>query len=160
MTTTADRPDPGRLMQMSWSFAAPLLVSRRACGRAPRSLSQMSSGWSSMRSTTQIAPNPKARPITPPGMPGFLRNPGRVVGGVPRGLVGVPEGYFVECATLSGDLELHAGVGGGGAGLVPTICASAPTMICPISRIWLRSAKKVFSSEYYPMLNAPHLKLE
>ena len=26
MTTTADRPDPGRLMQMSWSFAAPLLV--------------------------------------------------------------------------------------------------------------------------------------
>jgi hypothetical protein len=26
MTTTADRPDPGRLMPMSWSFAAPLLV--------------------------------------------------------------------------------------------------------------------------------------
>ena len=26
MTTTADRPDPGRLMQISWSFAAPLLV--------------------------------------------------------------------------------------------------------------------------------------
>jgi 2-polyprenyl-3-methyl-5-hydroxy-6-metoxy-1,4-benzoquinol methylase len=26
MTTTADQPDPGRLMQMSWSFAAPLLV--------------------------------------------------------------------------------------------------------------------------------------
>jgi ubiquinone/menaquinone biosynthesis C-methylase UbiE len=26
MTVTADRPDPGRLMQMSWSFAAPLVV--------------------------------------------------------------------------------------------------------------------------------------
>jgi SAM-dependent methyltransferase len=26
MTTTTDRADPGRLMQMSWSFAAPLLV--------------------------------------------------------------------------------------------------------------------------------------
>ena len=26
MTTTADRPDPGRLMQLSWSFAPPLLV--------------------------------------------------------------------------------------------------------------------------------------
>jgi len=24
--TTVDRPDPGRLMQISWSFAAPLLV--------------------------------------------------------------------------------------------------------------------------------------
>lgn len=49
-----------------------------------------------------------------------------VVGDVPRGLVGVPEGYFVECATLSGDRELHAGVGGGRAGLVPNhmrLCA-------------------------------------
>ena len=43
---------------------------------------------------------------------------------------------------------------------VPNHMRLCATMICPISRIWLRSAKKVFSSEYYPMLNAPHLKLE
>jgi hypothetical protein len=83
-----------------------------------------------------------------------------VVGGVPRGLVGVPEGYFVECATLSGDRELHAGVGGGRAGLVPNhmrLCADDD--LSNLENL-ASFCQKGLLSEYYPMLNAPHLKLE